>query len=172
MKVPDTDPPHPPCRAYVPYTGVRHRSTTRYWHFPTLSLKFSECHFEDPDEYTYWVDCNDAWAKDWGMVGVPNWVPLIVGLVGTMMVNPYILQVVGFPRNFLQHGIFLIVQAMFANIGYCGKIGVATGYASIAVGVIDIIASAFHIKSDRMKDLQLIKDHPDYQSHEDDDSEE
>ena len=40
------------------------------------------------------------------------------------------------------------------------------------VGVIDIIASAFHIKSDRMKDLQLIKDHPDYQSHEDDDSEE
>lgn len=107
------------------------------------------------------------------MVGVPNWVPLIVGLVGTMMVNPYILQagsmyvrvlmrsqevvqrvgwrgslvsevfncyqpqsshpprvgglcrsvlphgaagrhrvqVVGFPRNFLQHGIFLIVQA-------------------------------------------------------------
>lgn len=56
MKVPDTDPPHPPCRAYVPYTGVRHRSTTRYWHFPTLSLKFSECHFEDPDEYTYWVE--------------------------------------------------------------------------------------------------------------------
>ncbi|CAK9106260.1 unnamed protein product [Durusdinium trenchii] len=103
------------------------------------------------------------------MVGIPNWVPFYVGLAGAMMVNPFILQVVGFPRNFLQHGIFLIIQALFANIGYCGKIGVAAGYFSIAVGVLDLIASAFHIKSDRMKDLQLVKDHPDYSTHEDDD---
>lgn len=55
------------------------------------------------------------------------------------------------------------------QLGYCGKIGVAAGYFSIAVGVLDLIASAFHIKSDRMKDLQLVKDHPDYSTHEDDD---
>ena len=44
------------------------------------------------------------------------------------------------------------------NIGFCGKLGVVTGFASLAVGCIDIIASAFHIKSDRMKDLQRLKD--------------
>ena len=47
---------------------------------------------------------------------------------------------------------------MMANIGFCGKLGVVTGFASLAVGFIDIIASAFHIKSDRMKDLQRLKD--------------
>lgn len=39
-----------------------------------------------------------------GMVGIPVWVPFLIGLTGTMMVNPMVLQVVGFPRNFLQHG--------------------------------------------------------------------
>ena len=33
-----------------------------------------------------------------------TWIPLIFGAIGTMMVNPMVLEVVGFPRNFLQHG--------------------------------------------------------------------
>ena len=142
-----------------------------WWHFPPLDLKFADCHFEDPDEYTYWVDCNSQWANDWGMVGIPVWVPFLIGLTGTMMVNPMVLQVVGFPRNFLQHGIFLIVQCMMANIGYCGKWGIVIGYCSFSMGIIDIIASAFHIKSDRMKELQRLKDPTEYESHHDDDDE-
>lgn len=140
-----------------------------YWHFPSLSLKFSDCYFESPNQYTPWVDCNNDWATEWGMVGVPTWVPLILGLTGAMMANPSILQVVGFPRNFLQHGIFLIVQAMFANIGYCGKLGVATGFCSIALGVIDIVAYCFGIRSDRMKELQRLKEGIGYTTQEDED---
>ncbi|CAJ1378130.1 unnamed protein product [Effrenium voratum] len=135
-----------------------------YWHFPSFNLKFDDCYFEDPDEYTYWVDCNSTWANDWGMVGIPVWVPFLIGLTGAMMVNPMVLQVVGFPRNFVQHGFFLIVQAMFANIGYCGKLGVTTGFVSIAIGVIDIVAAGFGIKSDRMKELQRLKDGIGYHS--------
>ena len=71
-------------------------------------------------------------------------------------------KVVGFPKNFLQHGIFLhtphfathaastcgdtmlrIIQAFFANIGYCGKLGVATGFVSIAVGHSFVIPETF-----------------------------
>ena len=60
--------------------------------------------WQDPDEYTYWVDCNSKWAEGWGIFGVLTWIPLIFGAIGTMMVNPMVLEVVGFPRNFLQHG--------------------------------------------------------------------
>mmetsp|Transcript_102695 Transcript_102695/g.143129 ORF Transcript_102695/g.143129 Transcript_102695/m.143129 type:complete len:180 (-) Transcript_102695:158-697(-) len=125
-----------------------------YWHFPSFALKFEECYFENPDEYTYWVDCNSTWSNNWGMVGIPVWVPFFVGVAGTLMYYPMMMEVVGFPKNFLQHGIFLIIQAFFANIGYCGKLGVATGFVSIAVGIIAIIASGFHIKSTRMKALE------------------
>ncbi|CAE7625833.1 BIP5 [Symbiodinium microadriaticum] len=128
-----------------------------YWHFPSFKLKFEECYFENPDEYTYWVDCNSTWSNNWGMVGIPVWVPFFVGVAGTLMYYPMMMEVVGFPKNFLQHGIFLIIQAFFANIGYCGKLGVATGFVSIAVGIIAIIASGFHIKSTRMKALESNK---------------
>mmetsp|Transcript_85768 Transcript_85768/g.136225 ORF Transcript_85768/g.136225 Transcript_85768/m.136225 type:complete len:175 (-) Transcript_85768:145-669(-) len=140
-----------------------------YWHFPPISLLFSTCGWQDPDEYTYWVDCNSKWAEGWGIFGVLTWIPLIFGAIGTMMVNPMVLEVVGFPRNFLQHGFFLILQGMMGNIGFCGKLGVVTGFASLTVGFIDIIASAFHIKSDRMKDLQRLKDPMSYETHEDED---
>eukprot|EP00438_Fugacium_kawagutii_P011270 Skav224334 [mRNA] locus=scaffold1353:253005:254854:- [translate_table: standard] len=131
-----------------------------YWHFPPMSLMFSSCGWQDPDEYTYWVDCNSKWAQGWGIFGIVTWIPLIFGLIGTMMVNPMVLEVVGFPRNFLQHGsVFLVLQGMMGNVGFCGKLGVVTGFASLAMGCIDIFASAFHIKSDRMKELQRLKDH-------------
>mmetsp|Transcript_27460 Transcript_27460/g.48603 ORF Transcript_27460/g.48603 Transcript_27460/m.48603 type:complete len:180 (+) Transcript_27460:79-618(+) len=141
-----------------------------YWHFPSFKLKFAECYFEDPDEYTYWVDCNSTWSNNWGMVGIPVWVPLIVGVAGSLMYQPMMMEVVGFPRNFLQHGIFLIGQAFFANMGYCGKLGVATAFTSIAVGLIDIVASCFDVKSSRMEALDKARASTQYELQQDDEA--
>mmetsp|Transcript_80939 Transcript_80939/g.142782 ORF Transcript_80939/g.142782 Transcript_80939/m.142782 type:complete len:178 (+) Transcript_80939:67-600(+) len=122
-------------------------------HFPSFELKYSTCWFEDPDEYSSWVDCNGQWASNWGMVGLPYWVPLIVGAIGTVMYRPLLLEVCGFPKNFLQFGIFQIFQGMFGNMGFCGKLGVVCGFASVSLGIVMIVASlpAFGIKSDRME---------------------
>mmetsp|Transcript_97593 Transcript_97593/g.119538 ORF Transcript_97593/g.119538 Transcript_97593/m.119538 type:complete len:174 (-) Transcript_97593:104-625(-) len=140
-----------------------------YWHFPPVTLMFSDCGWQNPDEYTFWVDCNNKWAQGWGIFGIVTWIPLIFGAVGTMMVNPTVLEVVGFPRNFVQHGLFLVLQGMMGNVGFCGKLGVVAGFASMGMGVVDMIAGVFHIKSDRMKQLQRTK--ADYETHEDEDDE-
>eukprot|EP00440_Ansanella_granifera_P022192 gb/GFBE01024109.1/.p1 GENE.gb/GFBE01024109.1/~~gb/GFBE01024109.1/.p1 ORF type:complete len:175 (+),score=43.02 gb/GFBE01024109.1/:1-525(+) len=125
--------------------------------FPSFDLKFSTCYFEDPDEYTYWVDCNSKWSSNWGMVGIVVWVPFLMGLFGTFMLRPMLLEVVGFPRNFLQYGLWLIIQAMFGNMGYCGKLGVICGFASIALGLVCIVAAAFGIKSHRMEQMEKLR---------------
>lgn len=54
----------------------------------------------------------------------------------------------------LQYGIWLIVQGFVGDFGYCGKLGVVTGYVSCILGVICIVASAFDIKSTRMRNIE------------------
>eukprot|EP00931_Biecheleriopsis_adriatica_P118707 TRINITY_DN9404_c0_g2_i1.p1 TRINITY_DN9404_c0_g2~~TRINITY_DN9404_c0_g2_i1.p1 ORF type:complete len:353 (-),score=57.46 TRINITY_DN9404_c0_g2_i1:81-1139(-) len=126
-----------------------------WWpHRPSLSLKFSSCSFEDnPDEGTVWTDCNAAWSDYFGTNGPTQWCPLGIALGGCFMIQPQLMEVVGFPRNFLQYGVFLIFQGLFANIGYSGKLGVISGFISIGLGLVCIVVSAFKVKSSRMMSL-------------------
>eukprot|EP00933_Yihiella_yeosuensis_P064944 TRINITY_DN6850_c0_g2_i1.p1 TRINITY_DN6850_c0_g2~~TRINITY_DN6850_c0_g2_i1.p1 ORF type:complete len:180 (+),score=43.52 TRINITY_DN6850_c0_g2_i1:45-584(+) len=120
---------------------------------PSFPLKW-DCPWKNPDEYTYWVDCNQQWSTSWGMVGLPKWCALLVGIGGTAMVSPGALEVVGFPKNCIQYACFLVFQAFFANFGFCGKIGVAVGYVSCAVALVALAAGAMDEKSDRMEYLE------------------
>ncbi|CAE7349597.1 BIP5 [Symbiodinium sp. CCMP2592] len=121
---------------------------------PSFEWKWSDCPWSNPDEYTLWVDCNNKWQTSWGMTALPNYTALIIGIIGVAMYQPQTLEVVGFPRNMLQYGIWLIVQGFVGDFGYCGKLGVVTGYVSCILGVICIVASAFDIKSTRMRNIE------------------
>eukprot|EP00930_Biecheleria_cincta_P027837 TRINITY_DN19476_c0_g1_i1.p1 TRINITY_DN19476_c0_g1~~TRINITY_DN19476_c0_g1_i1.p1 ORF type:complete len:171 (-),score=32.08 TRINITY_DN19476_c0_g1_i1:115-627(-) len=122
-----------------------------YWHPPSFLLNFSSCYFEDPNDYTYWVDCNSTWANNWGFMSVQaRWQPMLWGVFAAMMSSPGLLEVFGFPKNFLQYGIFLVLKGIFGDMGYCGKLGVANGFFSVGLGLVMMVAAGFHIKSDRM----------------------
>mmetsp|Transcript_87124 Transcript_87124/g.154194 ORF Transcript_87124/g.154194 Transcript_87124/m.154194 type:complete len:173 (-) Transcript_87124:95-613(-) len=125
-----------------------------YYNLPKFDLKWASCGFTDPDEYTSWVDCNQMWQNSWGVTALPAWTPLLMGVFGSMMKGPLLLQVVGFPKNFTQYGIFLIFQALFGDFGYCGKLGVMVGWLSIVTAVVCMVAGGYEIKSQRMVDLE------------------
>lgn len=120
-----------------------------YYHHPKLNLKYESCSFED-EPGAKWVDCNQEWASNFGLPALPNMTTLFVGLFGIFMYRPVLLQVQGFPKNFVQYGIFLFVQGFFANFGYCGKLGVVNGFFSIFVAVLAFIAQVTGLEADRM----------------------
>jgi len=126
-----------------------------WWpHRPSLTLKFSSCYFEDnPDEGTVWTDCNAQWSDYFGTNGPTQWFPLGIAATGCAMIAPGLMEVVGFPKNFVQYGGFLIFQGMFAGIGYSGKLGVASGFISIGLGLVFIVSGFVGVKSDRMKSM-------------------
>eukprot|EP00440_Ansanella_granifera_P025970 gb/GFBE01028196.1/.p1 GENE.gb/GFBE01028196.1/~~gb/GFBE01028196.1/.p1 ORF type:complete len:167 (+),score=42.73 gb/GFBE01028196.1/:1-501(+) len=120
---------------------------------PSFKLHFKSCGWAD-DDMTTWVDCNSEWQNNWGLTAVPGWCPLFVGAFGAMMLRPGIMQVCGFPRNFLQYGFWLIFQAFFSDFGYGGKIGVVTGWIAICTAIVSFVAAGLHIKSTRMLELE------------------
>ncbi|CAE8595691.1 unnamed protein product [Polarella glacialis] len=124
-----------------------------WYHPPSFKLMWDECGWTDPDEYTLWVDCNASWTSSWGLTGLPKFVPLLMGITGSVMHRPVLLQVMGFPKNFLQYGIWLIVQGIFANFGYDGKLGVINGWLSIFLGFTCVVCQVFGLKTDRMLEL-------------------
>mmetsp|Transcript_17519 Transcript_17519/g.32963 ORF Transcript_17519/g.32963 Transcript_17519/m.32963 type:complete len:219 (-) Transcript_17519:120-776(-) len=121
---------------------------------PTLKFKWSECGWTNPDEYTLWVDCNQQWQSSWGMTALPNYTPLILGIIGVAMWEPSSMEVFGFPRNFWQYGIFLILQGFVGDFGYCSKFGVVVGYLSCILGGICFVAAFFEVFSRRMRDIR------------------
>ncbi|CAK9116881.1 unnamed protein product [Durusdinium trenchii] len=124
-----------------------------WYHHPKFALKYSECGWSD-EAGSQWVDCNQEWASNFGMASLPFMTPLLVGLIGVFMYRPVLLQVQGFPRNFLQYGIWLVFQGIFANFGYCGKLGVMNGYFSVFVGILAFIGQITGLETDRMLKLK------------------
>eukprot|EP00930_Biecheleria_cincta_P036011 TRINITY_DN24729_c0_g1_i2.p1 TRINITY_DN24729_c0_g1~~TRINITY_DN24729_c0_g1_i2.p1 ORF type:complete len:188 (+),score=21.84 TRINITY_DN24729_c0_g1_i2:26-565(+) len=126
-----------------------------YWKPPSFLLLWRTCYFEDPNDYTYWTDCNSQWAANWGFLSVQaRYQPLIWGIVAALIPCPGLLAVIGFPKNFFQYGIFLAIKGVFGDLGYCGKLGVANGFFSIGLGLVMMVAAAFHVKSTRMIQLE------------------
>lgn len=142
-----------------------------------LTLRWSDCSWF-PESWGYkdiktWSDCNTsanykqgqtAWSQFFSVIGILPAEPLIFGIFGSFMHRPCLLQVFGFPRNFLQYSIFLIVMALFANFSYCGKWGVILGFYSLLVGLLAIGAQITGEKSDRMIRLsgsRRLRDHCD-----------
>ncbi|CAE7929114.1 unnamed protein product, partial [Symbiodinium sp. KB8] len=123
-----------------------------WYHHPVLQLKWSECGWSDTAA-TKWVDCNSEWASNFGMAQLPSLVPLLMGIFGTFMYRPMLLQVGGFPKNFVQYAVWLLFQGMFANFGYCGKLGVINGWFSIILAVASLVAEVTGLKTDRMLEL-------------------
>jgi len=123
-------------------------------HPKSFPLKWEACGMSNPDEYHLWVDCNSDWQKMWGMDSLPNLQPLLIGAFGAVMHRPVLLQVMGFPKNFLQYGIFMIIQGVVGNLGYCGKLGVINGFFSIIIGIACFYAQTTGSKTDRMVELQ------------------
>jgi len=119
---------------------------------PSFSYSWSDCTWTFPTKDS--TDCNQLWQINWGMTAVPNYTPLIFGALGSMMFQPGMMQVVGFPRNFLQYGLFLWVQGFYGDMGYCGKLGVILGFLSCAIGTICFVAACFDLKSSRMMRLE------------------
>lgn len=62
-----------------------------WYHHPVLQLKWSECGWSDTAA-TKWVDCNSEWASNFGMAQLPSLVPLLMGIFGTFMYRPMLLQ--------------------------------------------------------------------------------
>ncbi|CAJ1426398.1 unnamed protein product [Effrenium voratum] len=115
---------------------------------PSFQFSWSDCTWSFPDKYS--TDCNQLWQNNWGMTALPNYTPLLIGIFGAMMFQPGVMQVCGFPRNFLQYGLFLIVQGFVGDMGFCGKLGVAVGVLSTILGVICLGAAGMSVKSSRM----------------------
>eukprot|EP00438_Fugacium_kawagutii_P002840 Skav214126 [mRNA] locus=scaffold1185:617180:621786:- [translate_table: standard] len=69
---------------------------------PSFDYVWSDCGWTFPDKSS--TDCNMAWQSNWGVIGVLRYTPLIFGIFGSAMFQPGMMQVVGFPRNFLQYG--------------------------------------------------------------------
>lgn len=101
-----------------------------YYHHPKLNLKYESCSFED-EPGAKWVDCNQEWASNFGLPALPNMTTLFVGLFGIFMYRPVLLQVQGFPKNFVQ-------------------LGVVNGFFSIFVAVLAFIAQVTGLEADRM----------------------
>eukprot|EP00930_Biecheleria_cincta_P078004 TRINITY_DN6535_c0_g1_i1.p1 TRINITY_DN6535_c0_g1~~TRINITY_DN6535_c0_g1_i1.p1 ORF type:complete len:168 (-),score=32.53 TRINITY_DN6535_c0_g1_i1:125-628(-) len=125
-----------------------------YYKPPKADLHWTQCGWENPSKYTLWVDCNQAWASAFGLSNFPSWTPLFTGVPGVFMMNPMMLQVVGFPRNFLQWGIYLVVKAFMGDFGFCGKLGVANGWISCALAVASFGAAAAGIRDTRMLEFE------------------
>ncbi|CAK9009233.1 unnamed protein product [Durusdinium trenchii] len=100
------------------------------------------------------TDCNQLWQNNFGMTAVPKYTALIFGLIGTAMLQPLAMQVCGFPRNFVQYGLFLWLQGFYGDFGYCGKLGVWVGCLSCFVGTVCFIGAWFDLKSSRMLRLE------------------
>jgi len=124
-----------------------------YYHHPKMHLKYSTCGWEDKAG-SQWVDCNQEWASNFGMASLPFMTPLIVGLFGIFMYRPMLLQVHGFPKNFLQYSLFLLFQGLFANFGFCGKLGVLNGWFSVFVGILALFGQVLGLETDRMLKLK------------------
>lgn len=119
---------------------------------PSFEYVWSDCTWTFPDKES--TDCNMKWQSNWGVMCVLKYTPLIFGILGSAMFQPGMMQVVGFPRNFLQYGLFLWLQGFYGDMGYCGKLGVIVGFLSCIVGTICLVASLFDLKSSRMMRLQ------------------
>lgn len=120
-----------------------------------------------------WSDCNTAnnyvqgessWSSFFSVIGILPAESLILGTFGAFMHQPCLFQVFGFPRNFLQYGGFMVVQALFGNFSYLGRWGVLVGWLSLSVGLLAFVAQALGEKSDRMIRLsgsRRLRDHCD-----------
>lgn len=128
-----------------------------------IALRWSDCSWVPESKHlkdvTRWANCNTAnnyvqgqtsWSAFFSVIGILPAEPLIFGLFGSFMHRPCLLQVFGFPRNFLQYGMFMVLQALFGNFSYCGKLGVVMGYCSLAVACMSFVCQALGVKSDRM----------------------
>eukprot|EP00913_Durusdinium_trenchii_P003659 g3386.t1 len=97
-----------------------------WYHHPKFALKYSECGWSD-EAGSQWVDCNQEWASNFGMASLPFMTPLLVGLIGVFMYRPVLLQVQGFPRNFLQRpercALVLSPCCEVGSVGHHGRHG-------------------------------------------------
>eukprot|EP00928_Gymnodinium_smaydae_P090774 TRINITY_DN74501_c0_g1_i1.p2 TRINITY_DN74501_c0_g1~~TRINITY_DN74501_c0_g1_i1.p2 ORF type:complete len:184 (+),score=49.37 TRINITY_DN74501_c0_g1_i1:27-554(+) len=104
-------------------------------------LEWQDCDFTNKGPYEPWIDCNMMWATVFGIVGVAFWAPVSFGLAGLYLQRPPLLKADHFPKTFSQYGGLMIVQASYANFGYCGKLGVVCGAYSVFVALLCFAAS-------------------------------
>jgi hypothetical protein len=98
-----------------------------------LHVEFSDCSF-------FHEDCNKGWREVFTFR--PNaffdlWTPTVFGLIGIGLHCNFVHNKV--VLNYLTYALFMLVTALFANIGYVGQFGVMTGALSFAGVIVCII---------------------------------
>ena len=95
--------------------------------FQQTPLAFARCDFAE-------ADCNWRWRQVFTLNPVrllDQWTPILFGVLG-MAVHLRHLKFCKFesrllPNSYLQYSAFLAVATLFANFGYCGRLGVLVG---------------------------------------------
>eukprot|EP00420_Gonyaulax_spinifera_P038311 CAMPEP_0197886604 /NCGR_PEP_ID=MMETSP1439-20131203/16974_1 /TAXON_ID=66791 /ORGANISM="Gonyaulax spinifera, Strain CCMP409" /LENGTH=150 /DNA_ID=CAMNT_0043506411 /DNA_START=88 /DNA_END=540 /DNA_ORIENTATION=- len=99
-----------------------------------LRLEFSDCGFLEED-------CNRAWRHVFTFrpeIVFDLWTPIVIGTLGICIH----LKSVKFSwvANYVQYSLFMLVNALFANFGYCGQGGILLGALSLLAVVGCIVA--------------------------------
>merc|ERR1712228_592018 len=98
-----------------------------------LSVEFSDCSFVQEG-------CNAGWRTVFTFN--PNiffdlWTPIVFGLVGIGLHCRFVHYKIVW--NYLMYALFMLVNALFANMGYCGQFGVGVAAFSFACCLVCII---------------------------------
>merc|ERR1712151_1479395 len=100
-----------------------------------LGLLFEECGFLEP------ADCNLQWRTVFTLrpeILLDLWTPCILGFLG-MAIH---IKSLKFPYvdNYVKYSLFMILTALFANVGYVAQLGVIIASLSGIAAVLCIVA--------------------------------
>mmetsp|Transcript_105131 Transcript_105131/g.339066 ORF Transcript_105131/g.339066 Transcript_105131/m.339066 type:complete len:151 (-) Transcript_105131:16-468(-) len=101
---------------------------------------FDKCGFMEPD-------CNKDWRKVFTLqpeVLLDLWTPFVIGALGTCLhlKSPRLT----FVRDYLQYGLFMLLTALVADVGYLGQCGMLVAVLSVVATGLCIFA---HVAGER-----------------------
>jgi len=98
-----------------------------------LDVNFSDCSF-------FQEDCNGGWRNVFTFrpnVFFDIWTPLVFGLLGIGLHCRFVYYKI--VLNYMTYAFFMIVTALFANVGYVGLCGVLAAAFSVACALVCVI---------------------------------
>lgn len=120
------------------FQKVGHASSNVHW--GKGDLHFSSCGFSE-------ADCNGAWRQVFSLrpsILCVIWTPMFLGIVGASIHIKSLVLCSLFhdlhPSTYSHYAMFMLTNALIANIGYTGKCGVLIGVISLIAAILCVVA--------------------------------
>merc|ERR1712151_1128695 len=91
--------------------------------------------------WAYWDHRGAGWRTVFTLrpdVFIDLWTPVIIGAIGTCIH----LKFLNFPyvKNYEMYSVFMVMTALFANVGYAAKLGVFVAILSVIAALLCVVA--------------------------------